>query len=270
LKKSYILAAFVAGCLTIGMVATVESNPGGAPGNVTSAPGETNCTNCHNGTPNSGNATIVLAVAKNGNAVADYMPDSMYTVSLIVGQASAAKFGFAMKADKGTLSASTDGSSQKKLNSYITHTLSGNVPQTQTPLPGRAWTMPWKAPSAGAGQATIYTSILCANGNGNEFGDNTYTRSKSLPEHIIGAGIEAPAFSKAMVRVVPGSGINITLPAGLENATVTLTDINGRVWATHQASGNQLELATAGAPTGIYLVTLSLNSQSHTSKVLLY
>jgi hypothetical protein len=237
---------------------------------VTSAPGETNCTNCHNGTPNSGNATIVLAVAKNGNAVADYMPDSMYTVSLIVGQASAQKFGFAMKADKGTLNASTDGSSQKKLNSYITHTLSGNVPQTQTPLPGRAWTMPWKAPAAGAGQATIYTSILCANGNGNEFGDNTYTRSKSLPEHIIGAGVQSSPFSNLAVRLIPGSAISISLPTGLENATATLSDISGRVWATRQASSSQFELSTAGAPNGIYLVTISLNGQSHTSKVFVY
>lgn len=165
-----ILAAFVILCSTAFITLSSTGIAGYA-----GSPGEGTCNNCHaGGTSASSGITITSepSFSVNGNAQNEYIPDSIYQITIEVAADGFNRFGFASQilnagnANAGSLSDA--GAGVKFLNGFngrrsAVHTVS-NVSATSA-----TFTYKWKAPSGGA--ATIYAIGNAVNGNGNTGGD---------------------------------------------------------------------------------------------------
>jgi hypothetical protein len=187
---------------------TVLTNSGGAPSGYTGAPGEGNCTNCHNGRVNSGSGSISISIAGNPST---YVPGQNYDVTVYVRDPLASKFGFQATAVKnsnnqgaGTMSPGsfnqiTVSSSGGK--SYANHNLSPGIVQF-----GRRWTFVWTAPAAGSGTVTIYAAGNVANNDGGTSGDQIYTNNLSINEAVTST---PPVISAPTVSACQGDTIRL-------------------------------------------------------------
>ncbi|MCS6980994.1 MAG: hypothetical protein N2110_05940 [Flavobacteriales bacterium] len=142
--------------------------------NYTGAPGFSNCTQCHSGTPNSGTGSIEVIpdVPSTG-----YVPGQTYQISVVLKSSgnNQAKYGFMLAAMqgnsyKGTLQAIDNSCAVEPNGRWITHTPSGNTGGTSTKI----FTFNWVAPAPGTGNVNLYAAGNCANGNGSDSGDLIY------------------------------------------------------------------------------------------------
>ncbi len=148
---------------------------------LTNAPGENNCTSCHNSSLiTSGNSNLSnLRFGSNftGNG---YLPDSTYTLELTFKQTSKSKFGFMITClDKSNNMAGTFTNANSRTSKftsgsreYIQHTSTGT---TTVGTDSTRWTFTWKAPSSNIGTLKFYVVVMAANGNStNDAGDIVY------------------------------------------------------------------------------------------------
>jgi hypothetical protein len=149
----------------------------GSPIGRTGAPGESNCTTCHNGTAVSGSSENVFNVLENGIPVSSYTPGGTYEVSLSMAS-NPVKRGFQLIAlDENNTMAGTfvslnngtnvvNGGSGKK---YVNHTGQGsNAASFPT------WSFQWVAPSSDQGTVTFYVATNKTNANGQDTGDQIH------------------------------------------------------------------------------------------------
>jgi hypothetical protein len=82
LKPKPLLAIlFFIGCMAISYESL--TNAAGAPFKKSGAPGELDCTDCHNGTAiSSGKQWNNISLTTNTGSTLDYIPDSTYTITL--------------------------------------------------------------------------------------------------------------------------------------------------------------------------------------------
>jgi hypothetical protein len=166
--------------LTWFFLTNASKDPNNPPTGRTGAPGETTCaqSSCHNG------GTYTGTVALTG------IPDTViagqtYTLTL-TNTSNAVKAGFQMtcwdanNVMSGTFTApngsgvniGSGAGTKRYARQSSPKTLSGG---------SAAWTYTWKAPTTAAGnKATFYYVSLCANGTGNQNGDNVLQASKSV------------------------------------------------------------------------------------------
>jgi len=148
-------------------------NSGGAPSGRTGAPGETNCTACHNtGSTQDGNSVNELTLNGGGT---DYTAGAIESMTLTLTD-NAAKNGFQLVAlhsnDEmaGTFTI-TDNTNTKFVASsflnrdYVTHTSNGTSLNT--------WTFDWETPIEG-GDVTFYVATNKTNASGTDAGDIIY------------------------------------------------------------------------------------------------
>lgn len=160
-------------------------NSGGPSGGQSGAPGEQNCTSCHNGTTQDGTNENQLIINNDiGFGVTQYVPGSTYTVNLSMAS-NPAKKGFQVTAlnaanqmagnfvagSNTQLKTANIGGGQRK---YATHKSSSNTSATQV------WNWTWEAPSTDQGAVTFYVATNKANNNNNDNGDLIY-----LSQHVI-------------------------------------------------------------------------------------
>ncbi len=180
MKKIYYLLLI----FTVPGILLLYSYSGGSPGGKTGSPGDggTNCTQCHNGTPQTASGWITTDIPPEG-----YTPGTSYTVTLTGTHAGVSKFGFELTAEDnfggkfGTL-ALLEPSRTKLVNGNhaVTHTSGGTTPQGNS----NTWTMQWTAPANGGSAVKFYAALNAANGNGNTSGDVIYLTSKTVNQYI--------------------------------------------------------------------------------------
>ena len=152
-------------------------NSGGAPSGKTGAPGEGNCTMCHSGSVNDGNATSSVSFSGANN---EYELGVTYDLTLSISNGSS-KNGFqlvvldsAQGNDAGSLTASDIVNTQIAVNNrtYLNHTNSGNSLTS--------WNFQWTAPSNDIGPITLYYSYNVSNAMNNTGGDQIYLASHTI------------------------------------------------------------------------------------------
>ncbi|MBK8464752.1 MAG: hypothetical protein IPL32_02895 [Chloracidobacterium sp.] len=158
----------------------VLADSDGPPTGRTGAPGETTCTSCHSQNAGSGQFNII--------APANYVPGQTYVVQVqhATADGSRAAWGFQLTALNGTNTAAgtfanitavtrvrTAGSGRI----YIEQSGTGFFPgQTG----GATWSFNWTAPTTNVGPITMYAAGLQADNDGNESGDQTYTKTAAI------------------------------------------------------------------------------------------
>lgn len=161
-----------------GFVGTTRASISGPPASRTSAPGEQNCTSCHNQMAGSGQFSIV--------APASYTPGQTYQIQVkhVTADATRKRWGFEMTSLANNVTAGTfaNANATTKIitgsnRSYIEHTSAGTF---QNQLSGATWTFNWTAPASNVGVVTFYAAGIQANNDGSESSDQTYTASVAI------------------------------------------------------------------------------------------
>jgi hypothetical protein len=142
----------------------------GPPDGKTGRPGEGTCLDCHSGVGSPDSTELT------GFGVAWYQPDSVYSLTLSVGYAGQARWGFELTAVDGSnnrigqliVTDSTHTQYSSAEPGYLKHTSTGTHPGTPGPT---SWTFGWRAPAAGAGPVRFYWCANAANNNGSTSGD---------------------------------------------------------------------------------------------------
>lgn len=147
------------------------------------APGEGNCTACHNDfNVNSGTGNVVIT-----GLPANYRPGQTIRVTVTVNQVNAVIYGFQSTAVDpigrfaGSFSLVNSTQTQIKqtfvgpyLRDYVEHTVDGLLPvQFNT----KSWQYDWHAPVAPRGNVNFYAAGNAANSDGGPSGDYIYTTS---------------------------------------------------------------------------------------------
>lgn len=166
------------------------TNGAGPPPELTSAPGEGNCSNCHGPTITSGTVSNSMNLTVVGATLGTLVQNTTYTFNLSFTDASSVKYGFQLcvlqsganssTSSLGTL-ISTSGATQIVSGSsftrdYLTHTSSG----TSAPGGTKTWTFQWTTPPSYTGGAVFYVVVNSTNSNSsNDFGDEIYPKTFS-------------------------------------------------------------------------------------------
>lgn len=221
-----------------------RTNSGGPPGNnLTGAPGEGNCTSCHNTFAlNSGTATRTL-VLNNDPTITSYTPGQTYTVTYTI-SAVAQLYGFqaTVKRANGTAAGAlinTNPNQTSLSGNYISHNSGGTAPTTTNQ---RVYSWSWTAPAAGAGTATFYVAANAADGNSGTSGDRIYTNSFAFAEGVAAPSIAAATFTPT--AVCTGSQLTV-------NFTITGTFNSGNVFTAELSSPS----GSFASPTSIGTIT---------------
>ena len=192
MKKVFLpLCALV---LTFGIFSFINSNSQGfqaAPlnspgpsGGYSGAPGEQNCTSCHDGATQDGSTENQLLVNNDfGLGITQYTPGASYAVNLSMAS-NPSKKGFQVTAlnpanemsgnfiagGNTQIKTATISGGQRK---YVTHKSSSNTSATQV------WNWTWEAPATEQGPITFYIATNKTNNNSNTNGDLIY-----LSQHV--------------------------------------------------------------------------------------
>ncbi|MFZ9295417.1 MAG: choice-of-anchor V domain-containing protein [Bacteroidia bacterium] len=153
----------------------------------TGSPGEAKCSNCHSGGSASVFGSSLTAVPAFTNN--QYLPDSIYTVTLQANAGSFTKFGLALEclnassANTGTLQNPSPGTTLVNAGNGRKNIIHAAPLLTNNGVLQVSFT--WKAPSAGAGLSTFYYCLNAVNGNNNTSGDFVFSNLLSLTEGSI-------------------------------------------------------------------------------------
>lgn len=202
---------FVLAPLAFLMLAGAVVNSSGALPGYTGAPGEGNCTTCHNAFGvNSGAGTLEI------EAPDTYEPGDVVEVRVTLTHGGAVRHGFeiaAKNAEDNHVGSFELVDSRTRFtgvgNDYVTHSQANEV---------NAWTVQWTAPPTDAGEVTFYAAGNAANGDGGPTGDYIYTTRKRVSAST-GTGREE--------EVTPGLTVYRAYPNPfVDRATVTF-DLDG-------------------------------------------
>ena len=235
----------------------------------TGAPGEANCTQCHSGTALSGVGTNTLIFS---GANDEYVPGQTYTFSLDV--LNSASTGFQMTGldnanDKaGSFTAGTGSNIQTSSGKeYINHS-NASV---------SSWTFDWTAPATDVGDVTFYLASNKANGDNSTSGDDIY-----LSELLISA---ASSSNVEQLSALSNSDFNISFNASSNEINLDyIAGVSGKVAVkVFNIKGEEITMKKFGdssqgknfnhlklrrqLSTGVYLVTLAINSEYFTKKL---
>ena len=185
---------------------SISNGPCDSPivGGHTGAPGETSCTGCHGGQPNTGPGSLVMTLS---DTTFYYSPGERFDASVTVRQTGRDKFGFVALALKDinntTVGAFTidDVVRTRTFNDgprkYVSHTPCG---ADAVPPDSLSWTFHWQAPESNVGEITLYLAGLASNHSHSLAGDDTYTLTvKLLPDTIVSGVQDIPRQNKLLV-----------------------------------------------------------------------
>lgn len=252
-------------------------NSSGAPAGRTGAPGELNCTACHAGSVQNGNAiNSVTLINGAGQEVTSFFPDSVYTVRFNISQA-ASKRGFQLVAlnvigntQAGVITGNAAGGTIRVTSGgkqYINH-IGSSTGFTA------GWTFTWQAP-ADVENVRFYAASNVTNNNGGDSGDQIFTSQHNFSKDAT-ASIQQNApidgFTVAHQASINALVLNFNAnQAG--NGHLNLIDMQGKsVFNTQLGaikSGQQKEtvLLPKELNSGIYFVHLFVDNHSVTKKI---
>jgi hypothetical protein len=195
MKKSYILTSLA--LASVGFFAfqhvTTETSvvekfqkehlfSGGGQSGLTGAPGEANCTQCHQGSVNDGTTINSFALLDGTTPVTSYVPGTTYTATLQISGAGS-KAGFSSTTLDGSdnmagllVGAAIGGTQNFSAGGrdYVSHT-STSVSASSGQF---AWS--WAAPATDVGTVTFYIASNVANDDGGTTGDMIYVSTHTI------------------------------------------------------------------------------------------
>jgi len=174
---SFSTLAVLAFIFTDSAVTTTHAEIPGAPSRRTGAPGESNCTSCHNATTQTGTSSII--------APATYVPGQTYTIQVVntTSDLSRTSWGFELTSLTGSNTAagtyshptaftqSKTGTVSGGTRNYATHTSSGIFAGQSN---GATWTFNWTAPATDVGPITHFAAMLHGDNGADDTNDQTY------------------------------------------------------------------------------------------------
>jgi hypothetical protein len=252
------------------------------------SPGEGTCSgngSCHGGgsaVTSTINITSVPAFAQNINSEFEYMPDTLYQITLQFNAAGFTRYGFAAEilnpsgVNSGTLQ--NQGSGVKFLNAGSRKTATHTTPKTGNST--GTFTFKWKAPSNGE-NATIYTIGNAVNGNGNTTGDfvipPTFLDLVPAPPPVTTGIKSVTPFILSHVTFFPNpadefSTISYDLK-GSKLVTIDLIDMKGalvkQLFKEEEVEGNYSQILDLSDITpGVYFVKISANKEKVSQKII--
>ena len=262
-------------------------NSNGASNGKTGAPGESDCTQCHSGTVQSGTGINNVTMIDNAtqSTVTQYNPGSTYTITITT--AAATKKGFQLSprilsndTQAGT-SAGVSGSTTASSfggNQYINHTSASNTSQT-------GWAFTWTAPATDVGDVRFYLATNISNNNGSSNGDIIRLSQHTFSAAPVVVNPPVASFTSSSNSVCAGNTISFTststgnptavlwsFPGGTPNAsidpnpTVTYSTAgNFSVTLTATNDGGTDDLTTTNAITVNSAPTLNVISSTNPS-----
>lgn len=186
----------------------------GPPDEVTGAPNENTCVQCHTGNAlNVSGGELMLTVPET------YVPSEVYTIVVNLSRVGQSRWGFemtALDADGARAGSFEDDDagnmqlSEKNSKQYIKHTSIGTAQGTTDE---HSWEFQWTAPDADIGPITFYTAGNASNGNFNPVDDYIYTKqSESTPVEPVVAGVSLEIVGDAALSTVDAvAGVSYTL-----------------------------------------------------------
>lgn len=262
--------------------ATAMGYSSGPPNEVTGAPGEGTCVDCHGSFPvNSGDGSLTIVGPSN------FIAGHTYPIVVTIQDPGQQRWGFEFTPlTQGAITLTDATHTQMQMVSgktYVKNTTSGTyngVPNGPT-----AWTFNWTAPTNPPSQITFYAAGNASNGNGNTTGDYIYTASFTT-------GLSTAVDDQLAADFLPvelglsnypnpfnaETNISYNLPAS-SSVNLSIYDITGRVvrklidenrpaglnqigWDGRNDSGEQLV-------SGIYFVRIITEYRTRTSRLVL-
>jgi len=254
----------------------------GPPNEMTGAPGEQNCTDCHGSFPvNSGNGSLTIV------GPSQFIAGHTYPVVVTIQDPGQQRWGFEFTPlTQGTISLTDATHTQMQTSSgktYVKHTSSGTyngVPNGPT-----AWTFNWTAPDNPPSQITFYAAGNASNGNGNTSGDYIYVTSFTanlttalddqmasdlLPMELGLSNYPNPFNAETKISFnLPISGsVNLSIYDITGRAVRKLmhedrpAGLNQTIWDGRNDNGDQLV-------SGIYFVRFATDNQTQTHRLVL-
>ncbi|RKU10434.1 hypothetical protein C6501_13855 [Candidatus Poribacteria bacterium] len=249
------------------------------PDELTGAPNENNCTQCHAGNSlNASGGSLMLTVPKN------YSPGVEYDIIVNLSRAGQSRWGFEMTAlnNNGTRAgtfATADANTQlSETNSkqYIQHTSVGTARGKRN---ANSWTFKWTAPSTNIGPITFYAAGNAANGDFGTSGDYIYTQKATSDVPIIygvtlaGVGTltrsttDASAGVRYTLRVTnTGNTDDVIRLSSSGSASATLSQTSVSLAAGASANVRLTIPGTALAAAGDYKIKVTATSQGDSAK----
>jgi hypothetical protein len=172
------------GLLAVALFAVVWASSGGAPSKKTGAPGEGDCTGCHND----------FAVQPAGTHLtlsgipAQFTPGQTYSGTVSLRSNGSSVWGFelavkdtALQAQAGNLvvtdavhTQTKTGTVNSQLITYLTHTAAGNYGGQSGPV---SWNFNWTAPSSSQPKVIFYLAALAGDNDGGTGNDSVFALS---------------------------------------------------------------------------------------------
>lgn len=248
---------------------------GGTSAGTTGAPGEANCTNCHNGTAQDGSNENILQVLDGTTPVTSYIPGRQYAIKLTMAS-NPAKKGFQATAlttannMAGTFTGITGNTSiNGSTRKYANHTNSSNTVNNAA-----SWNWNWTAPNAGTGKVTFYVASNKANNNNGTNGDAIYLSQHDFTEQQT-TEIEEFEFNNNVVIGLDNESNKITFQFELNQlskVSINIVDTNGKSVFNKksiktQIGNNHYDISTHDFKSGMYIVNFFINNKAFSRKV---
>jgi hypothetical protein len=289
MKKSYILSSLALASLGFFAFQQAEMETsivqkfskehrleGGGQSGLTGAPGEANCTQCHNGTTQDGSTENSVLFLSGTTAVTEYTPGDTYTVTLLLAS-TPAKSGFSATAldgtdtKAGTLIGAAVGGTQNFAASgrdYVSHTAASSATGQ--------WAFSWVAPATDVGVVTFYFASNVTDESNSTSGDVIY-----LSEHTIGAasgaGIEETSNEAKFTAGYNATSNKLVLDfnsLAVGDMNLNLVDMNGRSVFTYDLGTSELgsNKETIALPSdlndGMYVVHFFVGNKAMSANIL--
>ena len=257
---------------------------------VTGAPGDTsqggNSKTCAvNGCHSTGafgplGLSIALLDSTTQTPVNQYIPGRNYIarVTISSGSGSPKGYGFQMIAlrDNGNVPTNSFSDPLGLSNNYKLKTLGTRMyAEHQTMSTTNTFNVVWKAPVAGSGSVTFYSSGNAVNNDMNNSGDGATNNKLQVSE--LTSGLNDPRSAALLpLRLSPNpvtasTQLSFSLPESSQ-CRLLVRDLNGRiVWentAWQSAGDNSVELPASSWQSGIYLIEISTETHAGAAKML--
>lgn len=249
----------------------------GSPTAKTGAPGEQNCASCHMGTTQDGSSENQLQLLDGSTPVLNYLPNSLYSVSLTMNSLPPKKGFQAVALDEsnamagsfteviGNTAISSSGSKE-----YANHTSSSSTNNVST------WSWFWTAPSTNVGNVTFYVATNKANDNGGTGGDVIY-----LSQYVFGSTAGLIENKDCKSNLSAGySSENNSLVLNFDSKTkgevfVNIVDLNGKTILVNnlgksvKGENKQHVFLPNDITNGIYIVNLLVDNKPFSTKIMI-
>ncbi len=253
----------------------------GPPNGMTGAPGEANCTSCHDSFPvNSGNGGLTI------DGPSTFEPGRTYEITVTISDPGQRRWGFEITPlTIGTCTITQAAHTQLSVQnnrSYVKHTTAGTFNGTMDgPI---SWRFNWTAPLDAPDQVAFYAAGNAANGNGNNSGDYIYTTSFSsnrttdiddyiqplLPGNLALANYPNPFNSSTEIRFnLPGDSKTSLEIYDITGRSVKIMEFGHLGAGLHSVQWDGTDYRGQAVSSGIYLIRLAGETESKTHRVLL-